>query len=175
MYTHIIILIFNSSICFQVSPSYQAWGLNLRNDSYDVKYTDGDADGDADTTAGIMECTGASGTDSPMDPPRLPMDWSKLPHPINMEAELEKNVDLASEINRAKSHKCFPFFMQWFTKAYDLPHDHIWGKPDDDPVEDLCDFITFLVEAGYGNFACTENMETNPLHDATSVEETRMH
>ena len=167
---HVIFICLFLCIRSQVSPSYQAWGLNWCNGPYD--------DGDDDTTA---EVDGVSGTDS-MDPPPIQnpptlMDWSELPCPKNLDvAVVEGTIDLFSEINRAKSHKCFPFFMQWLINKHDLPEDHVWGHPEDEPVEDLRDFITFLVEAGYGNFASGDNMETQ-LHDidATPVEETRMH
>ena len=104
------------------------------------------------------------------------MDWSKLPDPSDLDALVEEGtIDVFSEINLAKSHKCFPFFMQYLIKKYDLPDHHVWGHPEDEPLEDLRDFITFLVEAGYGNYVCRKNMETQQPHDGTPVKETRMH
>lgn len=133
-----------------------------------MKYDD---DVDGDTTAEV---------DSTMDPPPIQnlnppsvMDWLKLPRDLEATVE-EGTIDVFAEINRAKSHKCFPFFMQWLINWYDLPEHHVWGHPEDEPVEDLRDFISFLVEAGYGNYA-GDNMETHQLHDTTSVEEARTH
>ena len=103
------------------------------------------------------------------------VSWTGWNFPGILEATVEEGtIDVFAEINRAKSHKCFPFFMQWLINWYDLPEHHVWGHPEDEPVEDLRDFISFLVEAGYGNYA-GDNMETHQLHDTTSVEEARTH
>ncbi len=99
------------------------------------------------------------------------MDWSQLPWDLEAKVD-DDTIDLFFEIERAKSQTFFPFFIQSLIYKYDLPKNYVWGdteNEENEPLEDLREFITFLVEAGYGSYA------SGDLHDATSVKETRMH
>lgn len=59
--------------------------------------------------------------------------------------------DLKYEIDRAKSHKDFARFMEWYLYKYQL-EEYEFGREDWDPLDDLQHFAQWLVESGQGSW-----------------------
>ena len=79
------------------------------------------------------------------------LNYSALPH--NMLAQLdmaECPYNVEGEVERAKRHPEFSKFMDWYVPKY-APDGHVYGNPEEDPVEELCAFTTWLVETGRGD------------------------
>ena len=118
---------------------------------------DGDSTNDHKTS--VPSCSGTG------------LDYNSLP--CDLEAELDQNteIDPLVENEKAKSHPLFPQFMAWLIAKYELPDDHIWGTPEE-PVEDLKDFIVWLVEMGLGKYRDGDVHMDEP---SSYANETRMH
>lgn len=74
--------------------------------------------------------------------------------PTNLLAQLdmaECPFNAVEEVERAKRHPEFTKFMEWYIAKYG-PEDHVYGNPEEDPVEELLGFTTWLVETGRGDF-----------------------
>ena len=83
--------------------------------------------------------------------------------PEFLDHELDSNdcpYDVLWEIERAKQHPQFQDFMKWLIQKYELPDDHIWGGPEE-PVQELLDFGTWLIEIGRGRCSSKPNMDTS--------------
>ena len=83
------------------------------------------------------------------DPPKL--DYLCLPFEESLGLDLEDGgTTVAVEIERAKNHFQFEEFLQWYSKKYegDIFPDYEWGRADGDQLEDLKDFIEWLVLIG---------------------------
>ena len=87
------------------------------------------------------------------------IDYLRIPRDLEKAFENDSGLDLMWEIYRAqeKIEKRFPEFMGWLhTMYYDVPEGYVWGLPENDPLEDLNDFFTFLVQKGHGKYEETD-------------------
>ena len=67
--------------------------------------------------------------------------------------DLEGRPQVLEEIERAKRHWNFEGFLVWLWEKYpDIPNDFEWGMAHGDPLEDLKDFLEWLVECKEGQW-----------------------
>ena len=97
--------------------------------------------------------TTATPGDAWEDEPKL--DYFNIPTDefLGMDLDDDSPTCLA-EIERAKRHWKFNEFLTWYFKRYEgeIDESYEWGRADGDPIEDLKDFFTWLVEIGEGQW-----------------------
>lgn len=91
----------------------------------------------------------------PDEGPRDQLDYSKLPRDLEFEFfKSGRPLDIMWEIERAKKHPGFDSFLVWLYKEYDdLPSWFEFGTKEGDLIEDLKDFMAWLVKSGNGKMA----------------------
>lgn len=95
--------------------------------------------------------SGPSGVVSPQiaNRPVLELDCAKLPR----ELTLDSGFDMDHEVRRAMQHPDLVDFKKWIHFKCGLPSDEYnFGSPDRDPLEQVRDFVNWLVETGRGQY-----------------------
>ena len=84
------------------------------------------------------------------------MDYWNIPRNDTLNLDLKDGGPTCEgEVERAKLHWKFPVFLEWYFQKYkdDIhPDTYVWGDMTGDPVEDLKDFCSWLVEIGEGQW-----------------------
>ena len=89
------------------------------------------------------------------DEPKL--DYWNLPTDETlggMDQDDDTVPNVLDEIERAKRNSKFEDFLVWYFKRYEgeISDDYTWGAADGDPLEDLKDFLVWLVETKQGQW-----------------------
>ena len=88
------------------------------------------------------------------------LDYQNLPRTILADlVRQDCGLNVLGENERAKSHPAFPDFIIYMKEHYQLPDHYVWGLPVDDPLEDLADFVKWLLISGHGEYAPKTSIE----------------
>ena len=79
------------------------------------------------------------------------VDYFNLPKDVDL-LFCDDDIDLESEIRRAKNHPQYNDFKVWAMNKFELEESD-WMFGENDAGDDFKDFVEWLVESGHGKFA----------------------
>eukprot|EP00435_Cladocopium_sp_Y103_P049236 s1600_g14.t1 len=88
------------------------------------------------------------------------LDYLAIPHDLLVQLDMpDCPFNVVEEVEQAKQHREFTEFMGWYADTYGR-HDHVFGNPEEDLVEELLSFMAWLVETGRGDIKIPEESGT---------------
>ena len=87
------------------------------------------------------------------------LDYWNLPRDESLGMDGEGQPCCLDEVERARNHPDFSSFIKWLSKTYGaLEEDFVWGEAEGDPLADMQDFASWLVETGQGSCETDESV-----------------